>query len=104
MVQDIKNVSGAGGNDRMRLSIDHPSLKMGILIPFSDVSTLSGQEILDEMEKVIQSNEDFHINDGQMSIEETHTQLPSGSGKRNVLNYGLYFDSQNLRKNEEKYD
>ena len=66
-------------------------------MPFTDVTSLTGESLTQEIEKVVQSNEDFKINDGQMSLEVTHTKLPSGSGRK-ALHHGLYFESRNMRK------
>ena len=97
LVDDIKTHSQAQGNDRIRMSIYHPGLKLGIFVPFTDVTSLTGESLTQEIEKVLQSNEDFKINDGQMSLEVTHTKLPTGSGRK-ALHHGLYFESRNMRK------
>ena len=70
---------------------------MGIFVPSTDVTSLTGKSLTQEIEKVLQSNEDFKINDGQMSLEVTHTKLPSESGRK-ALHHGLYFESRNMRK------
>ena len=97
LVNDIKTHSQAQGNDRIRISIYHPGLKLGIFVPFTDVASLTGESLTQEIEKVLQSNEDFKINDGQMSLKVTHTKLPSGGGRK-ALHHGLYFESRNMRK------
>ena len=39
---------------------------------------------------LLQSNENFRINDGQMTIQVTEVRLPVGSGRK-PLHAGLYF-------------
>ena len=57
LVQDINTHSQAQGNDRIRISIYHPGLKLGIFVPFTDVASLTGESLTQEIEKVLQSNE-----------------------------------------------
>ena len=67
--------------DMIRLSINHPSLDMGIHIPFMCADQLEGTVLLDQMEKVLQSNTEFKLNDGLLKMDITHTKPPRGSGK-----------------------
>ena len=85
-------------NDKMRMTILHPGLKLGVFVPWRDVSAMTGEAILQE--KVQQSNENFRINDGQMTIQITVVRLPVGSGRK-PLHAGLYFESDNMRKNKQ---
>ena len=81
------------------MSISHPSLKLAIFIPYTNASDLSGELITQEIERVLQSNENFRINDGQLSSDITHTRVPEGSGRK-PLHHGLYFESENMRTNK----
>ena len=65
----------------IRLSINHPSLDMGIHIPFMCAEQLEGAVLLDQMEKVLQSNTEFKLNDGLLTLDITHTRPPRGGGK-----------------------
>ena len=56
--------------------------------------------MLEETVKVLQSNENFRINDGQMAFQVTVVRLPVGSGCK-PLHAGLYFESENMRKNKQ---
>ena len=87
-------------NDKMRMTILHPGLRLGVFVPWRDVSAMTGEAILQEIEKVQQSNENFPINDGQMTIQITVVRLPVGSGRK-PLHAGLYFESDNMRKNKQ---
>ena len=99
MADDIKRNCGAQGNDKLRIRINHPSLKLAIFISYMNASDLSGELITQEIKKVLQSNENFIINDGQLSLDITHTRVPEGSGRKS-LHHGLYFESENMRTNK----
>ena len=64
VTQQIKQKLNAEPSDMIRLSINHPSLDMGIHIPFMCADQLEGTVLLDQMEKVLQSNTEFKLNDG----------------------------------------
>ena len=61
---------------------------------------MTGEAVLEEIMKVLQSNENFKINDGQMTIQVRVVRLPVGS-RRKPLHAGLYFESENMRKNKQ---
>ena len=86
-------------NDKMRMTILHPGLKLGVFVPWRDVSAMTGEAVLQEIIKVLQSNENFRINDGQMTIQVTVVRLPVDSGRK-PLHAGLYFESENMSINK----
>ena len=61
---------------------------------------MTGETVLEEIMKVLQSNENFWINDGQMTIQITVVRLPVGSGGK-PLHAGLYLEPDNMRKNKQ---
>ena len=69
-------------------------------MPWRDVSAMTGEAVLEEIMKVLKSNENFRINDGQMTIQVTVVRLPVGSGRK-PLHAGLYLESVNMRKNKQ---
>ena len=71
-------------------------------MPWRDVSAMTGEAVLEEIMKVLQSNENFSINDGQMTIQVTVVRLPVGSGRK-PLHAGLYFESENMREEQAEY-
>ena len=81
VTQQIKQKLNAEPSDMIRLSINHPSLDMGIHIPFMCADQLEGAVLLDQIEKVLQSNTEFKLNDGLLKMDITHTKPPRGSGK-----------------------
>ena len=46
---------------------------------------LEGTVLLDQMEKVLQSNTEFKLNDGLLRMDITHTKPPRGSGKSKYM-------------------
>ena len=82
VTQQIKQKLNAEPSDVIRLSINHPSLDMGIHIPFMCADQLEGAVLLDQIEKVLQSNTEFKLNDGLLKMDITHTKPPKGSGKK----------------------
>ena len=64
--ENIKRHCQVVGSDKIRMTISHPGLKLGVFITWHDVSALTGEIITQEIEKVMQSNDKFKINDGQM--------------------------------------
>ena len=86
-------------NDNMPMTILHPGLKLGVFVTWRDVSAMTGESVLEEILKVLQSNENFRVNDGQMIIQVTVVRLPVGSGLK-PLHAGLYFESENMSINK----
>ena len=95
LVEDIKERCQMESNDKMRMTILHPGLKLGVFVTWRDVSAMTGEAVLEEIMKVLQSNENFRVNDGQMTIQVTVVRLPVGSGRK-PLHAGLYFESENM--------
>ena len=95
--QQIKQKLNAEPSDMIRLqyntiqynTIYHPSLDMEIHIPFMCAEQLEGTVLLDQMEKVLQSNAEFKLNDGLLTLDITHTKPPRGSGKPKYMSTEL---------------
>ena len=99
LVEDIKERCQMESTDKMRMTILHPGLKLGVFVTWRDVSAMTGEAVLEEIMKMLQSNENFRINDGQMTIQVTVVRLPVGSGRK-PLHAGLYFESENMSINK----
>ena len=99
LVEDIKEQCQMESSDKMGMTILHPGLKLGVFVPWRHVSDMTGEAILQEIIKVLQSNENFRINDGQITIQVTVVRLPVGSGPK-PLHAGLYFESENMSINK----
>ena len=51
LVEDIKERCEMESNDKMRMTILHPGLRLGVFVPWRDVSAMTGEAILQEIEK-----------------------------------------------------
>ncbi|XP_045210544.2 uncharacterized protein LOC123561948 [Mercenaria mercenaria] len=99
MVHEMKDRCNAMPRDKVRISITHPKLNLGIHVPFDDVSNVTGETLLNEIERVVQSNEEFKIHDGQMQAEITHISMPEGSSKsRRNMHYGSHVSIEHMTK------
>ena len=84
IVDELKERSDVKADDMIRVTVSHPRLDMPIRCPFMRAEALTGENIVDEIERVMQSNTGCDISDGDMSVEFMHTVLPSGSGSNRV--------------------
>ena len=84
----------------IQVTVSHPRLEMPICCPFMRAEALTGENILGEIERVMQSNTEFDVSDGDMSVGFTHTVLPSGSG-RGMVKQAEYDYTESMRKNKK---
>ena len=92
IVDELKEKSDVKADDMIRVTVSHPRLDMPICCMFMRAEALTG-----EIERVMQSNTDCDISDGDMSVEFTHTILPSGSGG---VKQAEYDNMESMRKNK----
>ena len=78
---------GMNQKDQVRFVLRSDQLDTPISMPFMSVEQLSTERVFSQIERVIQSNRDFRLND-TVTIDIIHVEAPQGSGrsKRNVLN------------------
>ncbi|XP_032240658.2 uncharacterized protein LOC116619717 [Nematostella vectensis] len=76
---------GVQGHDYARITIDAPSLKNPIALPFMRRHQLTPQRIMGVIETVVQSNEQF-VFQGDFELHVIRTHLPLGAGKNTVKN------------------
>ena len=79
LLHDI--TANANDNDFIRLSIQTPQLDYPIQLPFTKKTDLKVSRILDEIERVLQSDEEFILDDG-VEIEVIHVHNPNGGKNR----------------------
>ena len=70
-------------NDQVRFVLRSQQLQTPISIPFLPLEKLTTEKVLSHIEKVIQSNEEFRLND-TVTIDIIHVEMPQGSGKSRV--------------------
>ena len=69
--------------DQVRFILRSEQLDTPISIPFMDVEQLTTERVFSQIERVIQSNQDFRLND-TVTVDIIHVVAPEGSGKSKV--------------------
>ena len=88
----IKDVTeGMNSNDQVRFVLSSKQLQTPIAIPFCSLEELTTEKVLSHVEKVVQSNEEFRLNN-TVNIDLIRVEMPRGSGrsKRTTLNIRDY--------------
>ena len=79
--------------DHVRFVLRSEQLDTSISLPFLPVEQLTTERVFSQIERVIQSNQDFRLND-TVTIDIIHVEAPQGSGKsrlkRTTLNIREY--------------
>ena len=73
--------------DQVRFVLRSNQLDKPISLPFMSVEQLTSERLFSQIERVIQSNQDFRLND-TVTVDIIHVEAPQGSGrsKRTTLN------------------
>ena len=90
----LKDVTeGMNSTDQVRFVLSSNQLQAPIALPFCSLGELTTEKVLAHVEKVVQSNEEFRLND-TVNIDIIRVQMPQGSGrskvKRQILNIRDY--------------
>ena len=85
LIEDV--TEGMNPADQVRFVLQSDQLQFPISIPFCRLEELTVEKVLSNVEKVVQSNENFRLND-TVTINIIHVEMPRGSGrvKRTTLN------------------
>ena len=70
-------------HDRVRFVLRSDQLQSPISIPFLPLEELTTEKVLSYVEKVVQSNEEFRLND-TVTIDIIHVEMLQGSGRSKV--------------------
>ena len=77
----IKDVTeGMNPTDQVRFVLQSKQLQSPISLPFCAFGELTTEKVFSQVEKVVQSNEEFRLND-TVNIDILRVQMPQGSGK-----------------------
>ena len=79
LIEDL--TEGMNPADQVRFVLQSDQLQFPISIPFCRLEELTVEKVLSNVEKVVQSNEDFRLND-TVTINIIHVEMPRGSGRR----------------------
>ena len=78
----IKDVTeGMNSTDQVRFVLSSNQLQTPIALPFCPLEQLTTEKVLAQVEKVVQSNEEFRLND-TVDIDIIRVEMPQGSGRR----------------------
>ena len=75
--------------DQVRFVLRSDQLDTPISIPFMSVEQHTTERVFSQIERVIQSNRDFRLND-TVTVDIIHVEAPQGSGGRNVPYHPQY--------------
>ena len=73
--------AGMNEGDRVRFVLRSTQLDTPISLPFMPVEQLTPEHIFSQIERVIQSNQDFRLND-TVVVDIIHVEAPQGSGRK----------------------
>ena len=79
LLEDV--TQGMNPTDQVRFVLSSNQLQTPIALPFCSLEELTTEKVLSHVEKVVQSNEEFRLND-TVNIDVIHVAMPQGSGRR----------------------
>ena len=93
LLEDV--TEGMNPTDQVRFVLSSNQLQTPIAIPFCSLEELTTEKVLSQVEKVVQSNEEFRLND-TVNIDVIRVEMPQGSGrvKRTTLNIRDYLEKK----------
>ena len=86
LLEEVKE--GMAPNDKVRFILRSEQLETPISLPFMEVERLTTERVFSELERVIQSNEEFRLND-TVTIDINHVKTPQGSGRMKRTTYDI---------------
>ena len=86
LLEEVKE--GMAPNDQVRFILRSEQLETPISLPFMPVERLNAERVYAELERVIQSNEEFRLND-TVTIDINHVKTPQGSGRKKRTTYDI---------------
>ena len=93
LLEEVKE--GMAPNDQVRFILRSEQLETPISLPFMSVERLTAERVYSELERVIQSNQEFRLND-TVTIDLNHVESPTGSGRKKRATYNIddYMDEK----------
>ena len=79
---------GMAPNDKVRFILRSEQLDTPISLPFLTVEQLTTERVFSQIERVIQSNQEFRLND-TVTIDINHVETPQGSGKSKRTTFNI---------------
>ena len=84
MLTTLKRQCHDKDDDRLRLSIEHDALKSPVWIEFSSPEELTAFKVIDKIQHVQRSNDQFGITDVKATLSMTHVSPSQGTGRKKV--------------------
>ena len=93
LLEEVKE--GMAPNDQVRFILRSEQLETPISLPFMTVERLTTERVYSQLERVIQSNQEFRLND-TVTIDINHVESPQGSGRMKRIIYDIddYLDEK----------
>ena len=79
---------GMAPNDKVRFILRSDQLETPISLPFMTVEQLNTERVFSQIERVIQSNQEFRLND-TVTIDINHVKTPEGRGKSKRTTFNI---------------
>ena len=89
--------TGMAARDQVRFVMHSPQLTSASSLPFMPLKELTSRCIMFEVERVLQSHEEFVLGD-DIHLNLIHVNMPSGSGNENRKRSGVNLQTRMLRK------
>ena len=86
LIQDV--TEGMNPTDQVRFVLDSKQLQFPISLPFCALEELTTEKVFSQVEKVVQSNEEFRLNDA-VNTDILRVEMPKGSGNSRRTTYDL---------------
>ena len=86
LIQDV--TKGMKPTDQVRFMLDSKQLQSPITLSFCPLEELTTEKVFSQIEKVVQSNEEFRLNDA-VNIDILRVEMPQGSGRSRRTTYDL---------------
>ena len=81
LLRDV--TEGMNSTDQVRFVLQSNQLQFPISLPFCSLEELTTEKVFSQVEKVVQSNEEFRLND-TVNIDILRVPMPQGRGRSNV--------------------
>ena len=89
IIEELRNASSP--RDQAQFIISSRSLDSPIIIPFQEIVHLTANNLLNEVEKVLQSHIELDVSDGTFIIDVEHVRIPYGGGSNEVNRQKEFF-------------
>ena len=86
LLEDV--TEGMAPNDKIRFILRSEQLETPISLPFMTVEDLTTEKVFAQIERVIQSNQEFRLND-TVTIDINHVKTPEGRGKSKRTSFNI---------------